>query len=145
MDKTYYCHESTGRIQFDPLKKTRHYEPWWMLLICDEGIAKLYSWFALKWGVEIMPGSRWMTHISAIKGERPMDVKLWGNVRGKLKFYYSNQVRWDNGTHAWLDVYCPALSKLRVDLGLNAKDKYHLTIGRLKHEREYVPHRYENR
>ena len=144
MDKNYFCHQSTGWVQFDPLKGTKHFDAWWALLICSEEIPRYYSWFALKYGVSIQTGSRWRTHISFIKGEKPQRMPYWGRSKGeKVEFHYTNNIRWDNGKHAWLDVYCPRLSEIRTELGLKPKETYHLTIGRLDTEKEYTPHKYD--
>lgn len=144
MNPEYYCHRSTGWLQFDPLKGTKHFEAWWALLVCDDEIPRYYGWFSRRWGVPLELGSRWRTHISVIKGEKPQRMPFWGRRhKEKVEFFYSNVIRWDNGKHAWLDVFSPQLSAMRLELGLRAKETYHLTIGRLEVERDAVPHIYD--
>jgi hypothetical protein len=38
MDLSSYCHTSKGTVLSDPGQGTKHFEPWWALLLCDEGI-----------------------------------------------------------------------------------------------------------
>lgn len=140
----YYCHTSSGWLHFDPKKGTRHFEPWWCLLICDEEIPKYYGWYCKRWGMPVQTGSRWRTHISFIRGEKPQRMPFWGRrEKERVEFRYTHLVRWENGKHAWLDVYCPRLSEIRVELGLKAKSTYHLTIGRLETHKAYKQHVFE--
>jgi hypothetical protein len=127
----YCCHVSTGRLQFDPGIGTKHYDPWWMLLIGDTEIQKLYAWYMKRWGLPVILSTHWGCHVSVIKHEEPPDKSLWGNIDPAITFRYSSNIRWENGTHAWLDVYCPQLSEIRQEMGLPAKEWFHLTIGRL--------------
>ncbi len=124
---------STGTIQFDPLKGTKHFDPWWALLLCDEDIAYYYAWLSKRHGMELEPFNLWGVHVSVIKGEIPLDQSVWGRYSGmELRINYENNLRFDNGKHAWLDVYSQDLADFRQSLGYFAKNKYHLTIGRLK-------------
>lgn len=127
-----YCnHADSGSLIFDPGKGTKHYDPWWMLVSCDRGVIDLYCWFLKKYGKTITPNRLWGPHISVIKHEEPPAKHLWGNWTEPVNFRYSNHVRWDNGCHAWLDVYSPDLSLIRQEMGLRAKEWFHLTLGRL--------------
>ena len=146
IDETYYCHTSTGWVHFDPGKGTKHFDAWWALLICDEEILKYYAWLALKYGVVIQTGSRWRSHVSFIKGQKPQRMPFWGRREcQKVEFRYSNVIRWDNGKHAWLDVYSPELNEIRKELGIPPKDTYHLTIGRLDVEKDPMDHKYDHK
>jgi hypothetical protein len=127
---------SSGILRFDPKKNTKHFTPWWCLLECDENIAEYYAWLLKKYGLESNSKSLWGTHISVIKGEDIPDPSTWGNLEGmEVDFNYNNFVRFENGKHAWVDVYSEDLSAVREMLGLPFKPWYHLTIGRL--ERPY--------
>lgn len=128
---SYFCHSGTGTITFDMHRGTKHFEPWWALVICDDEIIRYYAWFLKKWGKPVDLSTLWKTHISWIKGDEPPHKRMWGK-RQMVKFYYTNQIRFDNHKHAWLDVYSPDLSNLRQELGLPAKERYHLTIGRFR-------------
>lgn len=126
-----YCTlTGTGYLVFDPLRGTKHFEPWWALLACDDQIPRYYAWFLARQGKPVWVTGLWGTHVSVVKHEEPPDKAAWG-VGGEVEFRYTPQVRWDNGKHAWLDVYSPALSQVRTSLGLPAKEWFHLTIGRL--------------
>ncbi|MBY0461122.1 MAG: hypothetical protein K2V38_27690 [Gemmataceae bacterium] len=133
MDPVYFPHESVGRVQFDPGLNTRAFEPWWVLLTCDPGIVDYYAWLLRRHGVAIHKGSAFGPHVSVVKGEEPPEKGAWGVDPGPLAFRYSNVVRWDNGRHAWLDVWSPDLADLRARLGFGGPPKmsFHLTLGRM--------------
>lgn len=132
MNTTYFCHSSTGKLVFDHLKGHRKFEPWWALVIVDQGIIDYYSWMFLKWGIPLQKGSLWGPHISVIKGQEPINKELWGVDNNKIvDFHYSNVIRYDNDQHAWLDVYSEEIDALRVKLGYQSKMTFHLTLGRL--------------
>lgn len=127
---------STGILQYDPGKGDKHFDPWWALLTCDDEIARYYAWFLKRYGLEVHPNNKglWGTHISILKGEVPPDTSNWGKYDGfEVEFNYNHIVRFDNGKHAWVDVYSEDLSAIREMMGFPAKPWFHLTIGRLKH------------
>lgn len=128
---------STGIIQYDPLHGTKHFDPWWVLLQCDKGIADYYAWYLKRYGIETNTASPWGTHISVIKGEYPPRPFSWGAWNGyEVSFKYVNVIRYDNGKHAWIDVYSDDLNDLRASLGYSEKERFHLTVGRLKYPKE---------
>jgi hypothetical protein len=129
----YFRHESVGRVQYDPGLGTRTFEPWWALLLCDEGIVDYYAWLLQRHGIALMKGSSYGAHVCFVRGAEPPDKSAWGFDPGPVAFRYTNVIRWDNGRHAWLDVYSPALAELRARLGFHTPDKmsFHLTLGRL--------------
>ncbi|HEY1188483.1 MAG TPA: hypothetical protein VGE74_12600 [Gemmata sp.] len=133
MDASYFRHESTGCVQYDPGTGTRAFEPWWLILVCDRGIVDYYAWLLLRYGIEIHKGSTFGPHISVVKGVEPPAREAWGFDPGPITFRYTNVVRWDNGRHAWLDVWAPELARLRAGLGFSTPEKvsFHLTLGRL--------------
>jgi hypothetical protein len=137
MDSTYFCHSSIGTLLYDPGVGTRHFEPWWALMLCDESIIDYYAWLLLRRGIDLERGSRWGAHVCFVRGEEPADPSHWGANPGQVTFWYANEVRWDNGRHVWLDVWCPTLADIRDRLGLRVKQKtlFHLTLGRLTKER----------
>lgn len=125
---------STGVLQYDPGKGTKQFDPWWALLTCDDEICKYYAWQMKRRGVELYPNDKglWGTHVSVLKGDVPIDPSKWGKYQDyEVKFHYNHLVRYDNGKHAWVDVYSEDLSFIRQELGFDAKPWYHLTIGRL--------------
>jgi hypothetical protein len=129
----YFRYRSFGTLHFDPKPGTKHFEPWWALLVCDEGIVTLYSWFLKTYGLETEPNKLWGSHVSVIKGQEPNDKAAWGRDEGKrVEFWYTDKIRWDNDKHAWLDVFSPQMCQIREGIGLPGKSFYHLTLGRLK-------------
>ena len=137
MDTDYYCHRSTGRIEYDPQQGTKYFEPWWALLICDQEIINYYCWFSRRYGRPIEKNYLWGAHVSVIKGEEPLAKELWGHDWGKIELWYTSVIRYDNGCHAWLDVWCPKLHEIRESFGAPPKVNFgghprhfHLTLGR---------------
>lgn len=114
------------------MQGTKHFDPWWALLECDEDIAKYYAWHMKKYGVEVNPANLWGVHVSVLKGETPPNIQAWRKYEGyEVEFHYNHLIRFDNGKHAWVDVYSEDLSAIREEFGFPAKPWYHLTIGRL--------------
>ncbi len=125
---------STGILQYDPGRGLKHYVPWWALLTCDDEISRYYAWQLKRYGIEVYPNNKglWGTHVSVLKGEVPSKPELWGKYEQfEVEFYYSQVIRFDNGQHAWVDVYSEDLSAIRQEMGFPFKPWYHLTIGRL--------------
>ncbi len=125
---------SSGTLQYDPGKGQKHFDPWWALLVCDNEISRYYAWHLKKYGLELFPNDKglWGTHISVLKGEPPPDPAAWGKYDGyEIEFHYNHWLRFDNGKHAWVDIYSEDLSHIREMLGFDSKPWYHLTIGRL--------------
>ena len=133
----YYCHRSTGTLMYEPGKGTKHYVPWWAIVRTDPGIIDLYCWLSRRYGKPITQNKLWGPHISGIKGEEPKNMDAWGKDFGEIEFWYSNVIRYDNGMHAWLDIWSPMLHDIREQLGLPAKigfgghpRHFHMTLGR---------------
>jgi hypothetical protein len=125
---------STGILQYDPGRGLKHFDPWWILLLCDNEISRYYSWQLKKRGIEVHSNDKglWGTHISVLKGDSPTNPDLWGKYEGyEVEFYYSHVIRFDNGEHAWVDIYSEDLSAIREELGFTFKPWYHMTVGRL--------------
>lgn len=125
---------SVGVLHYDPGRGSKQYDPWWALLECDDEIARYYAWQLKRRGVEVYPNDKglWGTHVSVLKGEAPPITQPWGKYEGyEIEFHYTQLIRFDNGKHAWVDVYSEDLSKIREELGFGPKYWYHLTVGRL--------------
>jgi hypothetical protein len=136
MDKEYYCRHSVGLLEYDPGHGTKHFVEWWALLKTDPGIVDFHCWLSKRNGVPLQSNKLWGSHVSAVKGEEPKDG-TWGKDFGEIEFWYSNVIRYDNGAHAWLDVWCPKLHDIRDEFGLSRKvdfgghpRHFHLTLGR---------------
>lgn len=125
---------ATGVLHYDPGKGTKGFDPHWALLLCDNEIAAYYSWLLKRRGIAVHSNDKglWKTHVSVLKGDVPPKLDAWGKYEGyEVEFHYSNQIRYDNGKHAWVDVYSPQLGSIREELGFDFKPWYHMTIGRL--------------
>lgn len=125
---------STGVLQYDPGKGSKQFDPHWALVLCDDEISRYYAWHLKKWGQETYSNDKglWKTHVSALKGDEPPNPVSWAKYDGyEITFYYTHLIRYDNGKHAWVDVYSEDLSKIREELGFGPKYWYHMTIGRL--------------
>jgi hypothetical protein len=123
---------TSGIFHYDPLPGTKHYEPWWGLARCDSQLSDYYAWLLERHGIEVETTNLWGTHVSVLKGEAPLRPEHWGKYEGfEVELHYNHLVRYDNGKHAWVDVYSDDLSEIRQELGFVAKPWYHLTVGRL--------------
>lgn len=125
---------SSGILQYDPGKGQKHFDPWWALLVCDDEISRYYTWHLKRFGIQLHPNDKglWGTHISILKGDPVPNPANWGKYDGyEIEFNYNHIVRFDNGKHAWVDIYSEDLSIIRQMLGFEAKPWYHLTVGRL--------------
>ena len=133
MHPPYFVHESTGRVQYDPGLGTTVSEPWWAILLCDGGIVDFYSWLLKRYGIALHKGSTFGPHVTFVRAAEPPNKDAWGIDPGPVTFRYTNVVRWDNGRHAWLDVWSPQLAEIRARLGFDTPQKvsFHLTLGRL--------------
>ena len=132
---------STGILQYDPGKGSKQFVPNWALLICDDDVSRYYAWLLKKYGLESYPNSHglWGTHISVLKGDSLPNPQNWGKYEGyEVEFHYNHIIRFDNGRHAWLDVYSEDLSAIRQELGFGFKPWYHLTVGRLVRPFDYT-------
>jgi hypothetical protein len=127
---------STGILHYDPGVGTKNFDPHWAILLCDDEIARYYAWHFKRRGIELHSNDKglWKTHVSVLKGDTPPNLEAWKKYEGyEIEFHYNHIVRWDNGKHAWVDVYSEDLSYIRRELGFDSKPWYHLTIGRLVH------------
>jgi hypothetical protein len=125
---------SSGILRYDPRHGEKHFDPWWGLIVCDDQISRYYAWLLKRRGVEVYSNDKglWGTHVSVLKGDHPPNPTAWGRYEGyEVEFNYTHLIRYDNGEHAWVDVYSEDLSAIRQELGFPFKPWYHLTIGRL--------------
>ena len=125
---------STGILHYDPGVGTKNFDPNWAILLCDDEIARYYAWHLKRRGVELYSNDKGLrkTHISVMKGADVPDPTAWGKYQDyEIQFHYTQIIRYDNGKHAWVDVYSEELSQIREELGFPPKYWYHMTIGRL--------------
>lgn len=124
---------SKGIMRYDTTHG-KYSQQWWALLECDAEVSNYYTWQLRKYGIEITSNAKglWGTHVSVLKGEPPPNPEHWGKYEGyEVEFNYTHIIRYDNGKHAWVDVYSEDLSAIRQELGFPFKPWYHMTIGRL--------------
>lgn len=85
---------------------------------------------------------RWDPHITVVRNEAIPNLTVWGRHEGSfVEFEYDSYVHCDD-TYYWVRVFCPALTQLRLDLGLpesseltrapDGFESFHITIGNLK-------------
>lgn len=132
--------ESTGTLIYDPHgrasdSRDKVSEPWWLLLMCDQGIVDYANYWLRKRGIYLHKYSLYGSHVSVVKGEEPPNKELWKKYHGKkIKFQYSNEYN-TNQNYWWTFINCPELSEIRKELGLSPDPPYfrfHLTVGRLE-------------
>jgi hypothetical protein len=125
---------STGKLIFDPRLQfggKPNVKPFWLMLDCDEEIARYYKYLLFKERCILLNEScLWGSHISVIRGECPK-TGSWGiQADEEIEFTYDGVVC-GNGTYYWMNVQCPRLSEIRQYYGLSPEPYYgfHLTIG----------------
>ena len=130
--------KSTGTLIYEPHGRSpktwdRVSKPWWLLLMCDQEIVNYADYWLKKQGIYSYRYSLYGSHISVVKGEKPLYEDLWKKYNGvKVSFKYSNAIN-DNGKYWWLFVKCPFFKVIREELGLPKRPPYfrfHLTVGR---------------
>lgn len=129
---------SRGTLRYSPkrLGEADKASPnWWLILDCDEGIGKYYRFLyhLSRHRVESLLKPAWASHVTVIRDEEPPDElkPLWEKYAGAVvEFDYDGHVH-DNGNYFWIDVDCPQLLDIRVELGLPREPLYplHLSIG----------------
>lgn len=103
----------------------------------DQGIADFYRWLTMIY-IPINR-QRYDAHISVVRREVPSKIEAWGKYEGyPIDFKYSPIVSNDE-TYYWLNVECPRLAEIRVELGLSPhttwRNQFHITLGNIKHLR----------
>ena len=163
---------SFGYLKYDPKHNGTKFKPWWLLLKCDEGLTSYYrswiekelsydvpsqdwlkkacltsnerSWPITQKGVKTTR-SAWGSHVSVIRGEKPVDVRLWKKHSGrKIWFEYNPEYLNTNGKHWWVRIKSSQLEDIRLEMGLTPQPTYyhrgsgermvnpfHLTIGHM--------------
>ncbi len=144
--------KSFGRIQYDPSSGKTRQDPWWMIVSCGVGIVKYYQYlicnsqvindssrrvFPVKenWNVQRKFGmtiSAWGAHISAVRGEEPLNKKFWNKYNNKqIEFLYDPEKLQSNGFNWWIPIESERLQEMRLELGLKSFPAipFHLTIG----------------
>jgi hypothetical protein len=121
-------------LRYSPkLLGDRESEKWWLVLDCDDSLGKYYRhlyWLAShRVGVMVRPA--WREHITVIRNEEPPDKTAWERYAGHRVLFWYNASPRTNGDYWWLDVECPCLNHIRLELGLSFQPEipFHLSIG----------------
>lgn len=158
MNKIY---KTYGTLKYDPvMRKIKN--PWWALLMCDEGLSSFYrhltmldrtvtvisdDWLLSRnlfvpnnsWKIKI-PYARvirpdWGTHVSVVRGEKPLNESAWKKYNNKrFKIIYNPEFASTNGKHWWFRIKSPELEELRLELGLSRQPTY---FDKLTGEKKY--------
>ena len=105
-----------------------------LVLNTDQGIADFYRSIVPKYINVNKP--RYSAHISIVRKEPKVDMKLWGTKEGQpVEFEYFNELDWDE-LYIWLPIRSEAIKEIRKELGLAEYpwwiNGYHLTVGNFK-------------
>lgn len=111
-----------------------------LVLEADPGLALLARSLAPK-AARLQPG-RYAPHVTVVRHEIPPQTAAWGRHEGEeIEFEYDPFV-FDDGTYFWVQVRCPRLEEVRIELGLppmstwtrppDLADTFHLTVGNAK-------------
>jgi hypothetical protein len=124
---------SYGKISFVDGQK-----PGWFFLRADDEISSYYKWFYSK-GLKSWNSPMNGCHVTFLAGEKDDRVvsaeEMKSFIGQDIVFFYTNQV-WTNSRAFWLPVLSPDLDQIRVEIGLQPKFLYHMTLGTWKIKNE---------
>lgn len=132
-------HESIGTLRYSPKLLGDHAsEKWWAILDCDPAIGTYYRelYWLDHYKCDTLQRPSWDSHITVVRNEEPCQERkrFWEAHAGEIiKFQIVPGVR-DNGEYYWVDVICPRLQEIRLELGLPAMSliDFHLSVGHQK-------------
>lgn len=124
---------STGTLRYSPKLLGNRNEKWWLILDCDPEIGRYYRHLYKKGRYVELGRPSWKEHITVIRNEEPPDSYkiLWEKYESEsVIFSYKPEII-DNSVYYWLEVDCPRLTEIRLELGLpkDPEFPYHITIG----------------
>lgn len=116
------------------------YEQSKLIVQVDPGITSLYRSLIPK--CKRVQRQKYSPHITVVRNENVSDVsKCEGLHLQEVEFLYDTEIRNDD-VYWWLNVYCPRLNCIRIDLGLpewsdlcrppDGSNNFHTTIGNTK-------------
>lgn len=120
--------KSTAKI-FDISGKGQ--EPGWWLLKLDDDVALYYRWLysrAFK-SFQLPMNGPHITFISPRHDKLITKEMMNPFLNLELEFYYINKV-WTNGRAFWLPAESPSLDHIRMELGLEPRFIYHISLGK---------------
>ena len=110
-------------------------KPGWYFLGCDEEVGKYYHWLYSR------AGFHWKScmngvHVSFLAGEKDEKIvsleEMESYLGKEIEFSYDNII-WTNTRAFWMPVLSSQLDRIRVELGLNPRFLYHVTLGNVKY------------
>lgn len=149
-----YQFKTTGRIVYDPPRPgMKRRNEGWVIASVDRDITAYYRWWVkAKYFIDLCEPS-WNAHVSIVRGERvkPEYEHLWRRLHGKqIEIQYGHAVKQvESKPHFWyVSAHAPEIDEIRGELGLKTDFAYHLTIGRMYDENQYIrpdqlKHRYK--
>lgn len=130
---------SSGVVESFPVAKTieRRPDSWWMVLQCDEELARYYRrlYDLRQYGLPPrapLQSPPWGAHITIVRNEKPSKPELWKKWQDwRIPFSYDSEIK-GYKDYLWLNVQCEKLLDIREELGLPRFPEFslHLTIGR---------------
>lgn len=129
-------HESIGTLRYSPKLLGDHMsEKWWVILNCDPAIGIYYRelfWLDHYKSQELQRPA-WNSHITVIADEEPPEDRkyLWEAYANEIINFQTVPGVLTNGEYYWINVICPRLTEIRLELGLNPLPFYnfHLSVG----------------
>lgn len=140
--RTMHFH-TTGTVIYDPLRdgKVANEKGWCIIDVDVEDLMAYYAYqFYKKFGIMLDKPS-WKPHLSVIVGEASYDNSVpWKYRDGEeVDVSYSHYMFW-NKNHVWLAAQCDVSDELREHYSCIAKDRGHITIGRIPNKHyEAIP------
>lgn len=131
-----------GYLKYDPPRDgMKSYKGNWLVLELPISLAKYYQYFIKKELFIPVSDTTWRTHISIIRGEKPLYDKNWKKYEGKkvnIKFDpYIKKIKDPKkpGYYFIIELKCYFFDKIRIELGLPVKyNTYHITVGRTNYD-----------
>jgi hypothetical protein len=126
-------HTSSGIVKYDPRHPRSTFQPWWIILQCDQEIVRYYQHIFYKLYFKKLQSPMWGAHISLIRGEKPK-IEAWKKFDNKtIEFNYEYTGFVNNSKYFWLQCWSNQFDDIRVSLGLSPKPKipFHISVGSL--------------
>lgn len=130
--KYVYCRSSIGILKYSYGTQGRR-----CVLEVDPQIARYTRSLIPKYHYVKPP--MYPPHVTVIRHERP-NRDTWGTHQNSEIMFWYNPLVFNDEIYWWLNVYCPRLSEIRIELGLtptrftpqDSEGGFHMTIGNTK-------------
>lgn len=126
---------STGRLEYykNPLK---------LIVKVDPEISRYYFEQATKIAHIDLNRQRYAAHISVVRREKPLNMRLWNKYHNQLVEFNYEHYLYNNHVYYWLNAWSEQLELIREELGLarvseftrgpDNRHRWHITIGNVK-------------